>query len=158
MRREKVLTKYQNDAKIPVTEQDRNTIINVELGHLIETLRHYYPQAVTKEKLAISIVETFPYMGLIREGIPSHAYIYNRATGNAYIDQHLKRMRRAGINPDERKRKYENNGPGESSKNKKEKSSRKISFVEPLPRHNVIECMEKVIYWSLPVFHKSFGI
>lgn len=145
---EKVLAKYQNDAEIPVTEQDRNTIINVALGHLIKTLGHYYPQAVTKEKLAISIVETFPQMGLTREGIPSHAYIYNRATGNAYIDQHLKRMRRAALNPDERKRKYANNGPDESSKKKKEKSSKKISFVEPLAQDYVIECIEKVINWS----------
>jgi hypothetical protein len=55
--------------------------------------------------LAKAIVKAFPQMGLTRAWLPSHAYIYNSATTNAFLDQHLKRMRNAALSDSERKRK-----------------------------------------------------
>lgn len=98
-----------NDATTPVTATSRQSIIRITLAHLCRQLggppkRHLYPKSSTKEKLAISIVKAFPQMGLSRPGIPSHAWIYNAASGNAFIDQRLKRMR--DLAPaDQRKRK-----------------------------------------------------
>ena len=79
----KIVEKYQADVAMPVTEVDRNTIINIALGHVIRLVGHYYPETSTKEKLAAAIVAAFPQMGLIRDGLPNYTYIYNSATGNA---------------------------------------------------------------------------
>ncbi len=56
----KIVEEYQADVGLPITEVDRNTIINVALGHVIQTVGHYYPEASTKETLAAAIVAAFP--------------------------------------------------------------------------------------------------
>lgn len=122
----KIVEKYQADVAMPVTEKDRNTIINIALGHVIRIVGHYYPEASTKEKLAAAIVAAFPQMGLIRDGQPAYTYIYNSATGNAYIDQHLKRMRKAALTPDQRKRKSVEK-PKDDARKGKGKSLKKSS-------------------------------
>jgi hypothetical protein len=71
----KLLEKYPSDSNITVTEKDRNSLINNVLGHVINKIGHYYPAASTKDKLNAAIVAAFPQIGLVRDGIPSHAYI-----------------------------------------------------------------------------------
>ncbi len=100
----KLVQKYGNP-EIPVNDKDRNEIINLALGHVVKAIGNYYPKSSTKEKLAEAIVKAFPQMGFSRTGLPSHAYIYNSATANAFLDQHLKRMRNAALSDTERKRK-----------------------------------------------------
>jgi hypothetical protein len=112
----KLVQKYHSKAEIPVTDKDRNEIINLSLGFVIKEIGNYYPKSNTKEKLAKAIVAAFLQMGLVRAGLSSHAYIYNSATANAYIDQHLKRMRNAAVPVTERKRK--NSGKEKVVKNK----------------------------------------
>jgi hypothetical protein len=141
---EKIVEKYQADVAMPVTEVDRNTIINIALGHVIRTVGNYYPEASTKQKLAAAIVAAFPQMGLIRDGLPAYTYIYNSATGNAYIDQHLKRMRKAALTPDQRKRKSVEK-PKDDARKGKGKSLKKSSPEEqPLSDEYVAECKSKV--------------
>lgn len=136
---QKLVEKYQFDGKIPVTEKDRNSIINLALGHVINEIGHYYPQAGTKDKLAAAIVAAFPQMGLVRDGTTSHAYIYSSATANAYFDQHLKRMRKVALAPDQRKRKAtvkvkdaKSSGKGKSLKKKSDVFEQQLGedFVE----------------------------
>ncbi len=69
------MQKYHNKDEIPVSDKDRNEIINSALGYVIKQIGNYYPKSSTKENLAKA---AFPQMGLVREGLPSHAYIYNR--------------------------------------------------------------------------------
>jgi hypothetical protein len=78
----KLLEKYQSDSNIPVTEKDRNSIINIVLGYVINEIGHYYPKLPTKEKLAAAIVAAFLQMGLV----PSHANIYSSATANKHCE------------------------------------------------------------------------
>ena len=140
----KIVEKYQADVAMPVTEVDRNTIINIALGHVIRLVGHYYPETSTKEKLAAAIVAAFPQMGLIRDGLPNYTYIYNSATGNAYIDQHLKRMRRVALTPDQRKRKSVEK-PKDDARKGKGKTLKKSSPAEqPLSDDYVAECKSKV--------------
>ena len=70
-----LVEKYHLDTT-PVIEKDRNRIINFALGHVIREIGNYCPQTSTKERLAAAIVVAFPQMGLVREGIAPHAYIF----------------------------------------------------------------------------------
>lgn len=125
---------------MPVTEVDRNTIIHIALGHVIRIVGHYYPEASTKAKLAAAIVAAFSQMGLIRDGLPACTYIYNSATGNAYIDQHLKRMRKVAFTTHQRKRKSVEK-PKDGARKGKGKSLKKSSPAEqPLSDEYVTEC------------------
>ncbi|EFX65724.1 hypothetical protein DAPPUDRAFT_332918 [Daphnia pulex] len=92
----KLVQKYGNP-EIPVNDKDGNKIINIALGHAVKAIGNYYPKSSTMEKLAEAIVKAFPQMGLTRARLPSHAYIYNSATKNAFLVQHLKRMRNAAL-------------------------------------------------------------
>ncbi|EFX65730.1 hypothetical protein DAPPUDRAFT_332914 [Daphnia pulex] len=92
----KLVQKYGNP-KIPVNDKYRNKIINIALGHVVKAIGNYYLKSSTMEKLAEAIVKAFPQMGFTRARLPSHAYIYNSATANAFLDQHLKRMRNAAL-------------------------------------------------------------
>ncbi|EFX67787.1 hypothetical protein DAPPUDRAFT_115167 [Daphnia pulex] len=101
----RLVQKYGNP-EIPVNDKDRNQIIKIaSMGHVVKAIGNYYRKSSTKEKLAEAIVKAFPQMGLTRARLPSHAYIYNSATTNAFLDQHLKRMRNAALSDSERKRK-----------------------------------------------------
>ncbi|EFX81174.1 hypothetical protein DAPPUDRAFT_317931 [Daphnia pulex] len=143
----KIVEKYQADVAMPVTEVNRNTIIHIALGHVIRIVGHYYPEASTKAKLAAAIVAAFSQMGLIRDGLPTYTYIYNSATGNAYIDQHLKRMRKVAFTTDQRKRKSVEK-PKDDARKGKGKSLKKSSPAEqPLSDEYVAECYLVAKLW-----------
>jgi len=98
-------------------------------------------------------------MGLIRDGLPAYTYIYNSATGNAYIDQHLKRMRKAALTPYQRKRKSVEK-PKDDARKGKGKSLKKTSPAEqPLSDEYVAQCKSKVGHSLIEIYvrkHKYF--
>ena len=119
----KLVQKYHNKEEIPVSDKDRNEIINLALGYVIKQIGNYYPKSSTKDNLAKAIVTAFPQMGLVREGLPSrHAYIYNSATANSRVDQHLKLLRYASVSITEL------NKSSTTDKLKKNKEIRLASF------------------------------
>ncbi len=139
----KLVQKY-TDPEIPVTDVDRNAIINIALGHLIKETGDYYPKAANKEKLAAAIVAGFPQMGLVRPGMPAHAYIYCSATGNEYIDQHLKRMRDVALAPEQRKRKSTEKVKEASGTKGKSLKKSPVSVEQPFSEDEITEFKIKV--------------
>lgn len=144
----KIVDKYQYSG-LPICEQERNVIIKLSLSYLVGKFG-FYPDPSTKENLAEAIVKAFPQMALHRAGMKSHAYLYNQATANAFIDQHLKRMRTSNLEKDERKRKScvskKPNNLDPSTVNAKGKSLKKKAFVaiQPLPSSLIEDSKTKV--------------
>ena len=148
----KLVQKYHNKEEIPVSDKDRNEIINLALGYVIKQIGNYYPKSSTKENLAKAIVTAFPQMGLVQEGLPSHEYIYNSATANAYIDQHLKRMRYVAVPINERKRKSSTKEKVVKDKGKTSKRKSVAASTIDLEEDHVNQCKVEVYYKTTTTF------
>ena len=144
----KIVDKYQHSG-LPICNLDRNVILKLGLSYLVSKFG-FYPDPSVKENLAEAIVKAFPQMALHRAGMKSHAYLYNQATANAFIDQHLKRMRTTNLDKDERKRKSNvaktPNEADPSAVNTKGKSLKKKAClaVPPLPDSLIEDSKTKV--------------
>jgi len=150
-----IIKKYRDNPHIPITVEERSTIVRVAVGFMVEALGgNHYPVKETKMRLAEAIVSAFPQLGLNgweQLGLTRYSSFYDPKTGNASIDTRLKTMR-GHLEASDRKRKSGSsmNDPAQKSpkKQSKTKKSKKVKKASKSVAHSKDfdedDCKEKV--------------
>lgn len=125
-----IVEKYYGKKSVPICDKDRQTILQITLAFVIEKFG-FYPSAEVKTHLASQIVKTFPQLGLERAGMPSYIYLYNQATGNAFMDAKLKSMRKALLKKEDYKRRRPEKAANKKGEGKKQNKKKKAACEEP---------------------------
>ena len=94
-----------------IEDDDRHEVVRVAAAHLIRVWGPY-PTSEEKSKMASAIIESFPSLRIVHEGVLPNILIYNPKNTNNPLDRRLK-MLRDGLPVESRKRK-----PSEKPPNK----------------------------------------